>query len=221
MAHLIATRQLPDGRFQAVPMRPPLESSDFTATALSLRALQLYGKEPEDRVARASQWLRNSRPRTTEDRVMQLLGMGWSNAGADDLRKGAAALLAEQRPDGGWAQLSAIESDAYATGQALVALNWAGQLKTTDPAYQRGVAFLLRTQSSDGSWLVRTRAFPIQAVPGERVSTRQTSVDFRRGQQLGRDGLDPWRASVRAAGFKIVLIDCRGASGRARSYSRQ
>ena len=28
--------------------------------------------------------------------------------------------------------------------------------------YQRGVAFLLRTQFPDGSWLVRTRTFPVQ-----------------------------------------------------------
>jgi len=46
--------------------------------------------------------------------------------------------------------------------QALVALRMSGQMAASDPAYQRGIGFLLRTQLSDGSWLVRTRAFPFQ-----------------------------------------------------------
>jgi hypothetical protein len=47
MAHMISTRQLPDGSFRILGARPPIESSNITATALSLRAIQLYGKEPE------------------------------------------------------------------------------------------------------------------------------------------------------------------------------
>ena len=74
----------------------------------------------------------------------------------------ARALIADQRPDGGWAQLPTLESDAYATGQALVALHDAGGVPTTDPAYQRGVAFLLRTQHADGTWHVASRALAIQ-----------------------------------------------------------
>jgi hypothetical protein len=31
----------------------------------------------------------------------------------------------------------------------------------SDPAYQRGADFLVRTQMSDGSWLVRSRSFPV------------------------------------------------------------
>jgi hypothetical protein len=56
-----------------------------------------------------------------------------------------------------------MDSDAYATGTALVALHQAGRLPTTDPAYQRGVAFLLKTQREDGSWLVRKRSKPFQS----------------------------------------------------------
>jgi uncharacterized protein (TIGR03067 family) len=55
-----------------------------------------------------------------------------------------------------------MDSDAYATGTALVALHQAGSLPTTDPAYRRGVAFLLKTQQEDGSWLVRSRSKPLQ-----------------------------------------------------------
>jgi hypothetical protein len=78
-----------------------------------------------------------------------------------DIRTSAAALLAEQRPDGGWAQLATLETDAYATGQALVALQAAGHA-VSSAEYRRGAAYLLRTQFADGSWLVRSRTFPVQ-----------------------------------------------------------
>jgi hypothetical protein len=71
-------------------------------------------------------------------------------------------LLAEQQADGGWGQLSSMESDAYATGQALFALSASGSIAVTDPAYKRGVDYLLSTQLEDGSWHVRTRAIAFQ-----------------------------------------------------------
>ena len=133
----------------------------MTATALSLRALQLYGHSPDARVQRAREWLCSATPRTTEERAMQLLGLAWAKAPAGDLRTSADALLAEQRADGGWGQLAALESDAYATGQALAALQAAGHPVSGD-RYRRGVGFLLRTQFPDGSWLVRTQTSPLQ-----------------------------------------------------------
>jgi hypothetical protein len=93
---------------------------------------------------------------------MQILGLHWSKTGAEEMGKSAAVLLAAQRPDGGWAQLPGLESDAYATGQALVALRRSGVVGATDPAYQRGIGYLLRTQLPDGSWLVHSRTFPFQ-----------------------------------------------------------
>jgi hypothetical protein len=35
-------------------------------------------------------------------------------------------------------------------------------MKTTDPAYVRGLGFLLRTQAADGTWLVKSRSNPFQ-----------------------------------------------------------
>ncbi|MGH9629985.1 MAG: amidohydrolase family protein, partial [Bryobacteraceae bacterium] len=142
--------------------RPPLEDSTFTGTALSIRALQYYGEDPQDRIERARRWLEDAKPATTEDRVMQLLGMTWAKSSTEQLRVAAKALLAEQRSDGGWSQLLYLESDAYATGQTLTALNLSGQLDTSDPTYQRGIDYLLRTQFDDGSWLVRSRSNPFQ-----------------------------------------------------------
>ena len=96
--------------------------------------------------------------------MFQLLGLRWAGVNAKQaiIRKGVRGLLAQQRPDGGWAQLPSLASDAYATGQALVALREAGALRATDPAYKRGIAFLLKTQLEDGSWYVKSRAIPFQ-----------------------------------------------------------
>jgi mono/diheme cytochrome c family protein len=43
-----------------------------------------------------------------------------------------------------------------------VALNTVGGVALSDPALQKAVRFLLRTQFEDGSWYVRSRAWPFQ-----------------------------------------------------------
>ena len=53
-------------------------------------------------------------------------------------------------------------SDAYATGEALYALNAAGRMPATDPVYAKGVKYLLNTQAADGSWHVKSRSIWVQ-----------------------------------------------------------
>jgi mono/diheme cytochrome c family protein len=67
-----------------------------------------------------------------------------------------------QRADGGWAQLPTLESDAYATGEALYTLAQFVKDPMADPAWRRGLRFLLETQQDDGTWHVARRAFPFQ-----------------------------------------------------------
>jgi N-acyl-D-amino-acid deacylase len=55
-----------------------------------------------------------------------------------------------------------MESDAYATGLVLYALHAAGGMAASDPVYQKGVDYLLRTQADDGTWRVKTRAIWLQ-----------------------------------------------------------
>ena len=161
-AKLLVAKQRPDGGFTSFPARPPMESSDITAAALALRAISLYGAPDEPAIDKARRWLLAAQPRTSEELSMRLLGLAWSKADAAALEQAAQALLATQRPDGGWAQLPALDSDAYATGQALYALYVAGQRSSADASFRRGTAYLLRTQLPDGSWHVRTRAFAFQ-----------------------------------------------------------
>ena len=160
-------KQQDNGRWRIHTHRAPLEDSDFTATALSLRGLQLFGSQQEaqdiaQRIDRARKWLLTATPKTNEDAVFRLFGLKWSEADEDEVRKTAEALKRQQRDDGGWAQLSDMPSDAYATGQALVALHQAGGVAVNDAGYRRGVTFLLQKQLGDGSWLVQTRSRAIQ-----------------------------------------------------------
>jgi N-acyl-D-amino-acid deacylase len=165
-ALLLARMQLRDGRWRHAPARVPIMSSDFTTTATAIRSLQAFAStdnadEAKARVARATAWLRTNTPMTTDDKVFRLFGLRWANAEARLIADAAKSLRSEQNPDGGWAQLRGLNSDAYATGQVLVALHEAGSARTDEPLYQRGVTYLLETQEPDGSWLVHKRAVPI------------------------------------------------------------
>ncbi len=147
--------------------RPPSEVSDFTPTYLALRALWKWGdpgqrERIEKRTETVRGWLLKTPARDTEDRVFRLWGLQATQADENEVRSAVRELIRSQREDGGWAQTDTMASDAYATGTALVALHQAGGLSTNDPVYQRGVAFLLKTQREDGSWLVRSRSKPFQ-----------------------------------------------------------
>ena len=166
LARYLKGRQSPDGRWRIRDHRPPLETSDISLTAVSLRAIQVYGLKTqrpqyEKAIRLAARWLEDAQPQSTEDRAFQLLGLTWAQGNKDAIHKAARALLAEQRADGGWAQIPTLASDAYATGQALVALKDSGMLGVADPAYQRGAHSLLNTQFEDGSWYVRSRSLAI------------------------------------------------------------
>jgi ankyrin repeat protein/mono/diheme cytochrome c family protein len=166
MARYLKNRQWADGAWTVFPGRPPIESSDIEVTATALRALKIYGPkarraEYDSAVDRAADWLAKAHPFNNEDRVFQILGLVWSGK-PDRARQAAGDLLGLQRSDGGWAQRATLASDAYATGQALVALRESGVLKISDAAYKSAAQFLIGTQLEDGSWYVRSRSIAFQ-----------------------------------------------------------
>jgi ankyrin repeat protein len=166
LARFVARRQAADGRWPIASHRPPLESSSIAVTAVAIRALRAYGPAPlksvyERAATRGATWLAAAMPTTTEDHAFAILGLAWAGNGEEARRK-TTALVAQQRTDGGWGQLPTLASDAYATGQALVALSRSGAVKPGDAVYRRGVRFLLESQLQDGSWYVRTRTTPVQ-----------------------------------------------------------
>lgn len=162
LARILMARQREGGDWSGLNQRPPSSSSDFAKTALGMRAVQLHHHRAdagaaEASVARASRWLSTHDAPDTEGLTYQVLGLLWGHGDQAVLRRAVAALLHAQRPDGGWGSLPGRASEAYSTGEALVALRQSGVVTTRDAAWQRGIAFLVRTQAPDGSWHVPSR----------------------------------------------------------------
>ena len=162
---LLWQRDMPHWKPQS--KRPPTEQSLFTSTHAALRGLQTFGTTAQRpridaRVAQVREWLLKTPAEDTEDRVFRLRALQAARAPAAEISKAAQELRRTQHADGGWAQLDKSESDAYATGTALVALHQTGGVATTDEIYQKGLRYLLSKQLADGSWLVTSRSKPIQ-----------------------------------------------------------
>src|SRR6187431_1199561 len=139
-------RQTGEGCWVSPNPRPPLEFYAFSATALMVSALQYYSPaslkpEAAQRIEKARTWMIKTIPENNEERIFQLLGLKWINGDKNFIHQQAKKLLATQHEDGGWSQLPTLESDSYATGQALYALYETGQLKAVDPAFQKGISF--------------------------------------------------------------------------------
>jgi ankyrin repeat protein len=165
MARLLIARQNKAGDWPSHRQRPPSSYSNVTFTALGLRAIQLYAHPSQKgdvarHVALARKWLEAHRPVDTEERSYQLLGLKWAGADRDALKKLARELFSSQEADGGWASLDGRVSDAYSTGQALVALHDGGGVPIGDPNWKRGIEWLMKTQAPDGSWHTATRLYP-------------------------------------------------------------
>ena len=201
----LVNAQNPDGSWHWTDLRPPLEGGRFAATAWAVRAVQLYppphsGDENRACLARARRWLWKSEPVTFGDQVSQLMGLSWAGEPPRKLRRLAASIMGRQGPDGGWAQMAGLESDAWATGEALFALHEAGRISAADEAYARGVQFLLRTQYEDGSWWVHSRTWPFQP-------------HFDSGFPHGND---QWISAGGTAWAAMALLQTMGPGGASR-----
>ncbi|HWF11826.1 MAG TPA: ankyrin repeat domain-containing protein [Bryobacteraceae bacterium] len=199
LARLVAGRQDPSGRWDDLHQRPPQSYSNFTQTAIGLRAIQLYSHPSSKgdvaaRVDRARAWLLTHQPRDTEERSWQLIGLAWAG-GADEavLTKAAQTLAATQHPDGGWSSIEGRDSDAYSTGEALVALHDAGGVPITDARWRRGIEYLVSTQAPDGSWHVASRLHPPAQV---------SPAYFESGYPYGHDQY----LSASAASYAIMAL---------------
>ncbi len=164
----IKAMQTPEGNWSSnESRRPPVNAGDYQAAALTIYALKHYGPPAEkastdQAIAKAVAWLERSTPEVTQDRAFKAIALAWANGESEAAKRAARTLVGMQRADGGWSQMPGLESDAYATGQALYALNIAGKFAVTDPTFRKGIDYLLRTQAADGSWHVKSRAIWLQ-----------------------------------------------------------
>jgi N-acyl-D-amino-acid deacylase len=166
MVTFLIKTQAEDGHWDLHSIRPPAEESLVMCTVLAAYGLKSGADESQREAAKAAvdksrKWLASAKLESQEDMVARLWGCRLLETGDDELAAARKGILGMQRADGGWGQTADRESDAYATGTALFVLLDTG-LTASDPKLQRGVEFLLKTQIQDGSWLVKTRAKPVQ-----------------------------------------------------------
>jgi hypothetical protein len=163
----IMGKQSANGSWNGVAVRFPSGATDFGVTARAVRALDLYAppsmrREADTRIARARTWLEATPAGThIEGLAGRLSGLANAHASPRLITAARAELIAAQHQDGGWSQRPELMPDAYATALALNALADA-KTKPTEPAYARGVDWLIATQDHQGAWHVKARALPIQ-----------------------------------------------------------
>lgn len=170
VARHLARHQEEDGAWVLPPPAngaPPTWESRETLALLALLAWEPFVPNDSDAAyaARASrqkavEWLNKTEPTgTTQSLTLRLLYEVRTGKPADQVRAGADQLLSRKNSDGGWSQTPELASDAYATGQALYVLSFAG-VAPERPEIQQAVAFLTATQRDDGSWPMKSRNHP-------------------------------------------------------------
>jgi hypothetical protein len=166
-----ARHQEEDGSFELpLPAQfgaPPVWESSETLALWALLAWEPFtlADPTEAAEVRASRektvaWLSKAKPtNTTQSTALRLLLDVRMGRPAEQLQPRIDQLLKQQNPDGGWSQTKDLGSDAFATGQSLYALSFAG-VKNDRPEIRRAVAFLTATQRDDGSWPMISRNHP-------------------------------------------------------------
>ncbi len=158
MAGRLITSQEESGFFPNDHHDPPIDQGEVMATVNSLlcieRAWRITGdRKFRDSLEKGLAWLRGATVNTTQDRIFQLMGLSLLDKENSKslIRQKRRDLLAQQHPDGGWSELPAMESNAYATGEALYALKVTG-MSVADGRFMKGVQYLMDRQQLFGSW---------------------------------------------------------------------
>lgn len=156
---------------------PPFFESDEVVTLLAYTALG--PTDPNEKSAardgqeKAAAWLGKNQAGTgTQALALRLFRAIRSSRPVKEQEALITSLLNRQNKDGGWGQEKDLASDAYATGQALYFLRFAG-VDRGRAEIQRGVSFLVAQQRDDGSWPMTSRAHP-----GAKPATNPVPITY-------------------------------------------
>jgi hypothetical protein len=166
----LARHQEEDGAWLLPPPSngaPPTWESRETLALWALLAWEPYvAADPQQAAAaresreRAVAWLKDAKPtQTTQAIALRLLLNTRLGKLAERVQSDIDRLIGRQNADGGWSQVNDAPSDAYATGQALWVLSFAG-VKNDRPEIRRATSFLVKNQREDGSWPMTSRNHP-------------------------------------------------------------
>ena len=168
----ILHQQKKEGYWDVQINRPPSEESKIHTSYFAIYYMNYFarGKDIKNRVKdavdKARPWLMDEKPNSQEDFNGKLKALIFLKASPEKINKLRKDIIKRQRDDGGWAQLSEMESDAYATGQTLYTLLTETPETYRDLTFNESIikarSYLLKNQKDDGSWLVKTRSKPIQ-----------------------------------------------------------
>ncbi|NUM53173.1 MAG: hypothetical protein HUU46_05990 [Candidatus Hydrogenedentes bacterium] len=153
----LAEKQSADGSWPASG-RLPVNAGVESATILNRLALAApWVANGQASVDKANAWLAAQPPSDDfQVRNLRLLLAAREHANDAALVPLIDRVCERQNADGGWSQLPDMPSDAFATGQAILALASA-RCGYNYPATARGLAFLQTTQREDGAWAMASR----------------------------------------------------------------
>ena len=158
MADWLVTQQTGAGYWRIDHEEAPVDQGNAMATGAALMTLAAakrhHAQSTYDRaIQRGATWLRTVRPSTTQDVVFAIIGLKAGGVADDDpdVARFIELLNSQQNADGGWGETTRLDSNGYATGQALYAYKIAG-VSIHDESFRQGVFWLLEHQQSNGSW---------------------------------------------------------------------
>ena len=125
-------------------------------------------------IARADSWLRTTPVATVLDAAAVTLGLGTAQDDAAKRQRAKCLTIIKtgQAPDGGWGPYVTAPSEPFDTAVVVLALTSLEPALRNEwrPAAERGRAYLLQQQLSDGSWPETTRPARQESY-AQRIST--------------------------------------------------
>ncbi len=187
-------KQREDGSWEFFLRQPPVTESQASNAVWITMALQGVAGEPvpESRqvaIQKGSAWLAGAAKENFQDVVLDVVLASRAGKSREEMQGLIDKVLAQQRPDGGWAQLAEMPSDAFATGQSLYALSLVGY-RAEQPEIARAIDFLVSTQAADGSWPMTSRSTPDGSPGSAKLLTPITCAAAAWGT-LGLVGVAP------------------------------
>jgi outer membrane protein OmpA-like peptidoglycan-associated protein len=158
-ADWLIAQQAKSGEIPIERDTPPIVQGTVMSTANAVTAfMRAYAetgdKRYKDAADRGLAFIAGATLTNTQDEIFTVIAL--SRYGAPEQKplvdKAVARLKSEELDDGGWRETPQMNgSNAFATGQVLYAFKVAG-VPLDSPEFKRGVAYLVTTQNSDGSW---------------------------------------------------------------------